>query len=115
MRIIDTFHVSTHGHKNVEFKTKDLCVEHEGKLYRVHVSGSFKTKTPAEKFVNCAVFVIALLNTFDYPLLDWHSWPAINPSKLDFLNWLTACVDKSEIPPLRPPLFGFRKKEPGKR
>ena len=52
-------------------------------------TGAYTGKTPAEKYVNCAVFVIALLRTYDYILLDWDSWPNANPANRTFLDqWL---------------------------
>lgn len=54
-------------------------------------SGIYTTQSSAEKYVNCAVFVIALLNTYNYNLIDWNSWPNTNPQNLSFLNqWLNA-------------------------
>jgi hypothetical protein len=58
-------------------------------------TGVYTTKSPAEKFVNCAVFVIALLKTFDYTLLDWDSWPNVSVANRIFLDtWL----DDNNIP-----------------
>lgn len=55
-------------------------------------TGDYNAKCPVEKVVNCAVFVIALLNTYDYPLLDWNSWPDISPDSCTFLDaWLDYC------------------------
>ncbi|RFM36036.1 hypothetical protein [Chitinophaga silvisoli] len=51
--------------------------------------GAYTGKTWPEKFVNCGVFVIALLNTYDFQLIDWDSWPNVDPLHLDFLStWL---------------------------
>lgn len=52
--------------------------------------GSYTGKTGPEKFVNCGVFVVALLNTYGYSLIDWVSWPNVDQAHLDFLTtWLT--------------------------
>lgn len=52
-------------------------------------TGAYTTKSAAEKFVNCAVFVIALLKTFDYTLLDWDSWQNVSLTNRTFLDtWL---------------------------
>jgi hypothetical protein len=54
-------------------------------------SGAFTGKSPVEKFVNCGVFVILLLNTFDHIILDWQTWPNVDPANLTFLDrWLNA-------------------------
>ncbi len=60
-----------------------------------YLSGAYTAKTEAEKFVNCAVFVIALLNTFDYTLLNWATWPNVSSANRTFLDgWL----DTNKIP-----------------
>ena len=42
---------------------------------------------PVEKIMNCGVFIVALLNTFDFKLINWNSWP--NQEQTDYLNhWL---------------------------
>jgi hypothetical protein len=52
-------------------------------------TGEFKVKTPVEKYINCAVFVIGLLNTYDYQLIDWSTWPNADRQNLVFLDeWL---------------------------
>lgn len=52
-------------------------------------SGIYTTQSTAEKYVNCAVFVIALLNTYNHQLIDWASWPNTDPANRAFLdNWL---------------------------
>jgi hypothetical protein len=52
-------------------------------------TGNYEAQSPVEKIVNCAVFVLALLNTYDYQLLDWNSWPNISEDNNAFLNsWL---------------------------
>lgn len=38
-------------------------------------TGNFLDSSGAEKFINCGVFVVALLRTYDYHLLDWDTWP----------------------------------------
>lgn len=52
-------------------------------------TGAYTTESPAERFINCAVFVVALLKTFDYTLLDWDSWPNVAEANRTFLDtWL---------------------------
>lgn len=52
-------------------------------------SGEYTGKTPVEKYINCAVFVLILLKTFDYELLNWNSWPDVREGQLFFLDeWL---------------------------
>jgi hypothetical protein len=52
-------------------------------------NGEYTGKTTVEKFINCAVFVVVLLKTFDYELLNWESWPDVQPGQLTFLDdWL---------------------------
>lgn len=59
-------------------------------------SGIYTTQSTAEKFINCAVFSLALLNTFNHQLIDWASWPNTNPANRAFLdNWLAI----NNIPP----------------
>lgn len=73
-----------------------------------YLSGSYQTKSAAEKFVNCGVFVIALLATFDYILLDWASWPDTKPANLTFLHhWL----DVNGIPDPERPAYYRQTKE----
>jgi hypothetical protein len=49
-------------------------------------SGNYVVK-PVEKIMNCGVFIVALLNTFDFKLINWNSWP--NQEQTDYLNhWL---------------------------
>jgi hypothetical protein len=54
------------------------------------INGTYNTNpSPPERYVNCGVFTVALLNTYGYKLLNWNSWPLI--MELDptyFHNWL---------------------------
>ena len=61
------------------------------------VQGNYMAKSSAEKFINCAVFVISLLKSFDYTIVDWNTFPnpiAGNRNYLD--DWLVA----NNIPPM---------------
>lgn len=52
--------------------------------------GNFIATSNAEKFINCAVFVLAILNTYDYQLVDWDSFPELRDEQKAFLlDWLT--------------------------
>ena len=52
--------------------------------------GNFVATSNAEKFINCAVFVVALLKTYDYQLVDWNSFPDLTNEQMVFLSdWLT--------------------------
>lgn len=56
-----------------------------------YVTGAYNGKTEVEKFINCGVFVIALLNSFDYPLIEWETWPTLSDVNPTFLaDWLDA-------------------------
>jgi hypothetical protein len=73
-----------------ENKINNLIFNREGVIYN---GGKFEFNTgnynvsPLEKIMNCGVFIIALLNTFDYTLIDWNSWP--NQTQTNYLdNWL---------------------------
>nr|WP_315209071.1 hypothetical protein [uncultured Flavobacterium sp.] len=45
--------------------------------------------TVGEKYINCGIFALALLNSFIPPILDWNSWPNIFPENPKFLDaWL---------------------------
>ena len=75
-----------------ENKLNKLRFNREGVIYN---GGKFEFNTgnfnasDVEKIMNCGVFVIALLNTFEYKLLDWNSWP--NQNNNNYLDdWLTS-------------------------
>ena len=40
-------------------------------------NGSYVSSYDAENFINCAVFVLAILETYDYHILDWATWPIV--------------------------------------
>ncbi len=59
------------------------------------VSGNYNKTNKSSKIINCAAFVIALLNTLNYTLIDWESWPNSNLQQSDYLNiWL----EENKIP-----------------
>ncbi len=70
-----------------ENKINNLIFNREGVVFN---GGKFEFNTgnyPAtlqERIVNCGVFVIALLNTYDYSLLNWNTWP--NQEETTYLN-----------------------------
>ncbi|MBS1601163.1 MAG: hypothetical protein JST42_00750 [Bacteroidetes bacterium] len=73
-------------------------------------SGAFTGKTAAEKFVNCAVFLIALLKTYDYTLLNWESWPNLQPD-----HALELWLDHHQVPDeQKEPFYSMRKEIRGK-
>lgn len=84
-----------------ENKLNNLSFNREGVIYN---GGKFEFNTGnfvrpgAERIMNCGVFVIALLKTFDYILLDWNSWPnQINNNYLD--DWLNSMsIPQTEWP-----------------
>lgn len=74
-----------------ENKINNLIFNRDGVVYN---GGKFEFNcgdfivTPIEKIMNCGVFIVALLNTFDFKLINWNSWP--NQIKTDYLNeWLS--------------------------
>ncbi|RFS21436.1 hypothetical protein DVR12_16195 [Chitinophaga silvatica] len=70
------------------FEFERIGVSYDGGKFSF-VDGSYTGKTGPEKFVNCGVFILALLNTYDYPLIDWENWPNVDLANLNFLtNWL---------------------------
>ncbi|EKT3958622.1 hypothetical protein NTJ28_002638, partial [Flavobacterium psychrophilum] len=75
-----------------ENKINNLIFNRQGVIYN---GGKFEFNSgnyivsPLEKIMNCGVFIIALLNTLDYKLIDWDSWP--NQTQNDYLDiWLTS-------------------------
>ena len=55
------------------------------------LTGNHITKSGAEKFINCGVFVMSLLKTFNYNLVDLDSFPVAIPGQRNYLDdWLNA-------------------------
>lgn len=63
-------------------------------------SGFYLTNNETERFINCAVLVIAILYSYDYTLLCLDSWPIVtDDSKRKYLeDWLdtNSIVDPAE-------------------
>lgn len=70
----------------------NLIFQREGVVYnggKFEVSSGILSKDhESERIVNCGVFVIALLNTYDYLLLDWESFPLSKPNAYYLDTWL---------------------------
>jgi hypothetical protein len=65
-------------------------------------SGIFLYRHMAELVVNCAVFTIGLLMTYDHQLIDWDSWPdaeanRTNPYLNDWFADYNVPVDEREF------------------
>jgi hypothetical protein len=70
------------------FKFNRIGVYYNGGRFE-YEKGSFTGKTAAEKYVNCGVYVLLLLQSFEYYPLDWETWPAATPQNRTFLEeWL---------------------------
>jgi hypothetical protein len=51
-------------------------------------NGNYTISSESERVINCAAFVVAILNTYNYKLVDWSTWP--NPTQTTYLDtWLT--------------------------
>lgn len=75
--------ISENQVNNFKFKREDVI--YNGGKFEFN-SGDFNSPE-YERIINCGVFVVALLNTFDYALIDWQTWP--NQLSTDYLNdWL---------------------------
>lgn len=66
-------------------------VVYEGGKFEQATGGYVYTHT-AERVVNCGVFTVGLLKTYDYDLINWDTWPAAPPVSSDpYLNhWFDA-------------------------
>ena len=59
-------------------------------------SGKFIIEHGSECFINCGVFVMALLETYDYHLIDWESWPSV--THLARSKYLDPWLDSINVP-----------------
>jgi len=60
-------------------------------------TGDYSTKHISERIMNCAVFTIALLNTYDYQLIKWDSWPSGHDAGPYLDPWFSAHEISGEI------------------
>jgi hypothetical protein len=63
---------------------------YEGGKFEIS-TGNFQFNSVAERIVNCGVFVVALLKTYDYELIAWDTWPHVQVNAVtryleDWLN-----------------------------
>jgi len=76
-------------------------------------SGNYVINSEVECIINCGVFVMELLETYDYKLIDWESWPTVsNETKSQYLeDWL----NYNRIPVVeRPKYYNINKEIRGK-
>lgn len=75
--------ISENQINNFKFKREDVI--YNGGKFEFN-SGNFNAPE-YERIINCGVFVVALLNTYDYVLINWQTWP--NQLSTTYLNhWL---------------------------
>ena len=41
-------------------------------------SGKYIVKQDFENYINCGIFVLAILETYDLKILDWTNWPKVS-------------------------------------
>ncbi|WP_461630868.1 hypothetical protein [Labilibaculum euxinus] len=65
-------------------------IVYNGGVFEI-ATGKYIIQTTPECQMNCGVFVMALLETYDYQLINWESWPAVTiQNRNDYLEgWLT--------------------------
>jgi hypothetical protein len=66
-------------------------VVYNGGKFEMH-TGNFRATHISERIINCGVFVIGLLKTYDYCLIDWNTWPdsKVQSGQYPYLeNWFS--------------------------
>ena len=77
------------------FKFKKEFVMYAGGKFKIS-TGKYIVQRERENYINCAVFIIGILKTFDLHLLDWDSFPNLSVNNTNLLqDWLNS----NNIPP----------------
>ena len=59
-------------------------------------SGKYIVKQDFENYINCGIFVLAILETYDLKILDWKNWPKV--SEFNKNEYLQVWLEENEIP-----------------
>ncbi len=75
--------------KKIDLKLDLTSVVYNGGKFDLK-SGDFLIDNKTETIINCGIFTIALLETYDYNLINWETWPCVTAStRSRFLDdWL---------------------------